>query len=366
MKKTIALLLSVLMLTAMLAGCGKTAPVETAPAAPAQQESAPAQEEPAPAEPEPVAAPEVTVSIGYENNPGENIDLAVNRWKELLEERSGGSIKVELYPSSQLGSKNDLIDQMIAGDSVITLGDGGAFIDRGVPDMAFMAAYGTFDTWDQVWKLIDSDWFADQCQQLEDVVGLKVLAANWIYGERHILATKPVRSLEDMKGLKLRVPTSSMHVTAFELMGASAVSMNLGEVYTALQQGVVDGLENPLSTLYNGKFQEVAKYLTLDGHSKATTMWFCGSQFFNSLTAEQQQWLIETAEEAGLYNNDLALAADGELLEKFKAEGVEIIELTDEEKATFLAPMKELFVSSEVAKNVSPDLYETVMAIIAG
>ncbi len=358
MKKTFALLLSVLMLVTILAGCGNATQDETS--------SVPAQQETGQAPSELATTPAVIVSVGYENNPGENIDLAANRWKELLEERSDGAMKIELYPSSQLGGKNDLIDQMIAGDSVITLGDGGAFVDRGVPDLAFMAAYGTFDTWDQVWKLIDSDWFEGQCQQLEDVVGVKVLAANWIYGERHILSTKPIRSSEDIKGLKLRVPTSSMHVTAFELMGASAVSMNLGEVYTALQQGVVDALENPLSTLYNGKFQEVAKYLTLDGHSKATTMWFCGTQFFNSLTVEQQKWLVETAEEAGLYNNELALNADDELIEKFKEEGVEIIELSNEEKEKFLAPMKELFVNSEIADTVSPDLYETVMKIING
>lgn len=308
----------------------------------------------------------VTISIGYENNPGENIDLAVNRWKELLEEKSNGTIKVDLYPSSQLGSKNDLIDQMIAGDNVITLGDGGAFIDRGVPDMAFMAAYGTFDSWDEVWNLVNSDWFDAQCKKLEENVGVKILAANWIYGERHILSSKPVRSLDDMKGLKIRVPTSSMHVEAFQLMGASSISMNLGEVYTALQQGVVDALENPLSTLYNGKFQEVAKYLTLDGHSLATTTWFCGTQFFNTLTEEQQQLLCETAQEAGLYNNELAMNADEELLQKFIDEGVEVIRLTDEEKEAFLTPMKDLFVNSETAKTVSPDLYETVMPIIKG
>ncbi|WP_066452503.1 C4-dicarboxylate TRAP transporter substrate-binding protein [Anaerotruncus rubiinfantis] len=360
MKKTLAILLSALMLVTLIVGCGGSDAAPSSSAAPAAPAAPAASSEAAP------AAPEVTLSIGYENNPGETIDLAANEWKRLLEERSGGTMKVELYPSSQLGSKNDLVDQMIAGDSVITLGDGGMFADRGVPDFSISVAYGVFDTWDQVWKLVDSDWFAEQSKQLEEKVGLKILAANWIYGERHILSTKPVRSLADMKGLKIRVPTANMHVVAFQLMDASSVSMNLGEVYTALQQGVIDALENPLSVLYNGKYQEVAKYLTLDGHSKATTTWFCGTTFYNSLTPEQQQWLCETAEEAGLFNNDLALASDAEMIEKFKAEGVEIIELTDAEKAEFLAPMKELFQSSEIAKTVSPGLYDTVMGIING
>ncbi|MBC7239973.1 MAG: C4-dicarboxylate ABC transporter substrate-binding protein, partial [Chloroflexi bacterium] len=91
--------------------------------------------------------------IGYENHPGEPVDLGCNHWKKLIEERSGGTIKVQLYPSSQLGSKNELIDQMLAGIPVITLADGAFYADRGVPDFGIVFGPYLFDSWDDCWKL---------------------------------------------------------------------------------------------------------------------------------------------------------------------------------------------------------------------
>ena len=128
--------------------------------------------------------------------------------------------------------------------------------------------------------------------------------------------------------------------------------MPLGDTYTALQQGTIDGVENPLPVLYNGKFQEVAKYLILDGHVKNFTTLVCGAQFFNSLTPEQQKMLLETCEEAGLYNNEKQAASEKEVLEKFRSEGVTIVEPSE----TVLAGFK----NNDFGW--SSGLYETVKA----
>lgn len=309
-----------------------------------------------------VSAPKdevVVIQAGYENNPGEPIDLAMHEWARLLEEKSGGSMKMDLYPSSQLGSKNDIIDQMIAGDSVITLADGAFYADRGVPDLGIVFAPYLFETWDEVWKLIESDWYAEQSDKLEEQ-GLKIIASNWIYGERHTLTTKPVRHVEDLKGMKIRVPNNKIQIKGFEVLGATATPMALGEVYTSLQQGTIDGLENPLPVLYNGKFQEVAKNLTLDGHVKNFTTWVCGSDFFNSLTEEQQTLLIETCEEAGLFNNDLQAEVFDETLQKFKDDGIEIIEVDIKEFQDASAS----FYTLPEFSDWTPGLYDTVKAVI--
>ena len=92
----------------------------------------------------------VVLRIGYENNPGEPLDVALNKWKQLVAEKSNGTMELELYPSSQLGSKNDLIDQMIAGEPVMTLANGAWYADRGVKDFGIMFAPYLFDNWDQV------------------------------------------------------------------------------------------------------------------------------------------------------------------------------------------------------------------------
>ncbi|TCQ05269.1 C4-dicarboxylate TRAP transporter substrate-binding protein [Serpentinicella alkaliphila] len=336
MKKTISILLVSLMILTLLIGCGRKEV----------------------AAPNPAEVKPVVIQIAYENNPGEPIDVTAIEWKRLIEERSNGSMKVELFPSSQLGSKNDLIDQMLAGDSVITLADGAFYADRGVPDFGIVFGPYIFDNWDQCWKLTESDWWQEQSDKLEEK-GLKLLASNWMYGDRHLLTTKPVKTVADVKGMKIRVPNNTIQVKGFEVLGATPTPMALGEVYTSLQQGTIDGLENPLPVLYNGKFHEVAKYLTLTAHVKNFTTWIGGVTFFESLTAEQQQILMETGTEAGIFNNNLQDKIKEDTLAKFKAEGVEVIEI---DLSEFQEVSKAFYSLPEFTAIWSPGLYDTVRA----
>lgn len=343
MKKIIALIVGLGMMTSMLTACGSSA----------KQNGGQSQNAADAGKTKPV-----TIQIGYENNPGEPIDLAVKKWKELVEQKSNGSMKVELFPSSQLGSKNDLIDQMIAGSPVITLADGTFYADRGVPDFGIAFGPYFFSSWDQVWKLTKSTWWKEQTDKLEQK-GLKMLTADWMYGERHTLTKKPVRTVQDLKGMKIRVPNNTIQIKSYEVIGAAPTPMALGEVYTALQQGVIDGVENPLSVLYNGKFQEVAKYLTLDGHIKNATTWITGTTFFKTLTPDQQKILMETGDEAGLYNNDLQKKVDEEMLQKFKEAGVEIINV---DVSKFAEASKAFYTLPEFTSKWSPRLYDKVQA----
>lgn len=300
----------------------------------------------------------VVIQIGYENNPGEPVDQALNKWKELLEAKSNGTMKIELYPSSQLGKKNDLIDQMMAGQPVITLADGAFYADRGVKDFGIVFGPYLFDNWDQCWKLTKSEWYDKQCKDLE-AKGLKIITSNWQYGARHTLTKNPVNTVEDLAGMKIRVPNNTIQVKGFEVLGAVPTPMALGDVYTALQQGTIDGLENPLPVLYNGKFQEVAKYLILDGHVLNFTTWVCGAEFFNSLTPEQQEMLVSTGNEAGVYNNELIAKSEAEVIEKFKAEGVTVVEPSPEVMKGFQDKAAPFYTLPEF-KDWSPNLFETV------
>lgn len=305
----------------------------------------------------PAKAGEITIQIGYENHPGEPIDEGAKEWKRLVEEMSKGTMKVELYPSSQLGTKNDIMDQMLAGDSVITLADGSFFAERGAPDFDISVAPYIVDSIDEFWKLLESGWWKEQEDILEKKAGMKLLAANWVYGTRHTLAIKPIRKVEDMAGMKIRVPNSPIFISTFEAMGAAPTPLPLGDVYTALQQGVVDGVENPLAVLYNGKFQEVAKYLTLDGHIILTTSWVCGADFFDSLTREQQEILVEAGRLAGIRNNQVVDEMTAKMLDMFRAEGVEIIEV---DTAPFRQATRKVYSDPRVVNKWTPGLYERI------
>lgn len=308
------------------------------------------------------SATAVEIQVGYENHPGEPVDLFCKEWKRLVEERSGGELTIELYPSSQLGNKNDIMDQMVAGDSVVTLADGAFFADRGIPDYSITFAPYLFASWDEAWRLFASDWHKEQEAKLEKQ-GIKLLIWNGIYGVRHTLTTKPVRKVEDLKGMKVRIPNNTMQIVGFEHLGATPTPLPLGDVYTALQQGVIDGVENPLTVLYNGRFHEVAKYLTLDGHIRNNVNWVCGTIFFDSLTPEQQKILVESGIEANKMLNEFAEKDNQEKVEQFRKEGVEIIEV---DIAEFKKASEGVYTDPRVAAKWTPGMVERVQAIIAG
>lgn len=305
------------------------------------------------------AADQVTLRVGYANNPGEPFDLGCQKWKELIEERSGGKFKMELYPSSQLGSKDDVMDQMVAGEPVATLTDGAFFYDRGVKDLGIVFGPFLFDNWDQAFKLNSSDWYKAQAKLVEEKAHLKIIGTDWRYGARHTLTTKPINKLSDFKGLKIRVPTNNIQIKGFEVLGATPTPMALGEVYTSLQQGTIDGVENPLAVLYNGKFQEVAKYLLLDGHVYNVTNLVVGTEFFNSLSADQQKLLIETCHDAGVYQNKIVEDIEAGLIEKFKAEGVTVLDPSPEFKKELVDASSKFYTLPDF-KDWTPGLYETV------
>ena len=310
-----------------------------------------------------VAAPRNDVKVlqvALENSLSEPIGQGVLKWKELVDERGDGSIRLEIYPDSQLGNKTDLLDQMLLGEPVMTMCDGAFAADYGIADMGITMGPFLFDNWDDCWKLIGTEWWKGELSKLEDV-GFKVLADNWAYGVRHILTTEPVETVDDLKGLQIRVPTNQVQSKGIAALGATPVGMSLGDVYTALQQGTIDGAENPLSTLYGRKHHEVAKYLILDGHVYSFTSWVCSIDWFNSLTPEQQNLLLTTGYEAGLFNNEIVEEQDQYYLDQMINEGVQVVYPSEEVLQGFKDKVVSFYEDGE-SLGWSPNLYDTVMA----
>ena len=300
----------------------------------------------------------IELQIGFENSISEPIGQGIEKWAELLEEASGGTMTITPYPDSQLGSKNELIDSMMLGEPVCTLADGAFYADYGVPDFGIVFGPFLFDSWDECWTLIESDWYDDQCAQLE-TKGLKILSSNWKYGARHTLTVSPVNTVDDLAGMKIRVPNNQIQSYGFDALGAVSTGMDLGDVYQALQTKTIDGAENPIATLYGRKLHEVAKYLILDGHVLNFTTWVCSADWFNSLTEEQQTWLVETGNEAGLYNNEVLDEQEEEYLQMMKDEGVTVVEPTEEVLQGF-KDKAQSFYDQGATFGWSDGLYDTV------
>ncbi len=144
------------------------------------------------------------------------------------------------------------------------------------------------------------------------------------------MTTREVNSPDDLNGMKIRVPNNSMSIGTFSVLGASPTPLPLGDMYASLQQGVIDGAENPLPVLAASKTHEVAKHLTLTGHTKIISPWVTGTDFMNSLPENLKEILRSTGEEAGEYAKEILAAEEARVLQDFKDQGVIINEIDQE------------------------------------
>lgn len=270
----------------------------------------------------PAFAADTTVRIAYENNPGEPADLVMHRWADLVAEASNGEVELELYPSSQLGAKKDVIEQAMLGVNVITIADVGFLTDYDADLGILFGPYLTDDA-AQLFKIYESDWFKEKDAKLQEQ-GIHIVISNYLYGTRQLLATKKIETPADMAGLKIRTPNNIMQIRAIEAMGGTATPMPLGDVYPALTQGTIDGVENPLPVLYGQKLHEQAKELSMISYLQNTSLWLGGQAYFDTLDPNVIEMLHETGREAGLYSQELAAKQDAKILEEMQAAGVNV------------------------------------------
>lgn len=270
-------------------------------------------------------AAEYTIKVAYENNPGEPVDKAVNEWAKLFAQKTGGKGELKLFPSSQLGSKKDVMEQMKLGSAIITIADGGFFADY-VPDFGILMGPYLGNDYKDIFKLAKTPWFDEMNTKLQ-AKGFRILTSNWLYGVRHMVTKKPVHTPADLKGLKIRVPNNRIQIDAMKTMGATPTPMPLAEVYPALTTGVIDGAENPIPVLYGQKHHEPAKYLILTGHLDNVSQWVTSQAYFEKLPADIKKALTESADEAGNFMTNIIQQAEKETIEKMKKEGVTVIEV---------------------------------------
>ncbi|QDL94371.1 C4-dicarboxylate ABC transporter (plasmid) [Paroceanicella profunda] len=271
----------------------------------------------------PAFAQSVTLKVAYENNPGEPVDMVMHRWKDLVHEASGGDVELELYPSSQLGAKQDVIEQALLGVNVVTIADVGFLTDYD-PDLGILFGPYLTDSPQQLFNIYGSDWFKQKDAELREK-GVHIVINNYLYGTRQLLANKPVETPADLEGMKIRTPNNIMQIRAIEAMGGTPTPMPLGDVYPALTQGVIDGVENPLPVLYGQKLHEQAKYLSMISYLNNTSLWLGGEAFFSTLDPAVVQMLHDTGYQAGLYSQELAASQDEKIIEDMKAQGVTVI-----------------------------------------
>ncbi len=264
--------------------------------------------------------------------------IGAEQFKKLVEEKSGGEMKVTIFPQAQLGGERDLAEGVRMGTiemSSVAAGNMAGF----VPELQVFGVPFLFQTREQVYAVLDGPVGKD----LADIMLGKgfVNLSIWEVGFRNITNnTRPVKTPEDMKGLKIRVQESKIWIEFMKRLGAIATPIPFGELNTALQQKVVDGQENPVATIYSMKFYEVQKYLSLTGHTYEPALVVANPKWFNGLDPKHQAILKEAAMEAAAFQRQKLADLDRERFDVIRKAGVEVEENPD--KAAFAKATEDL------------------------
>lgn len=272
-----------------------------------------------------VFAKPLEIMVAYSNQPGEPVDQAVHYWARILEKESGGQIKLKPFPSGQLGGEVVVAQQAKMGAPIIAISSYGALADL-IPDLGVINAPYVGSNVAQKITLVHSKPFTSLIDALQPK-GFHVVVPDFYYGTRELLAKRRATKPEAMNGVKIRVQNAKIARYWASSIGAVATPMPLSEAYTALSQGIVAGIENPVATLYGGRFYEQAKYLVMTNHDIHITPWIVGSAFWNTLSKEQQQLIRTTGRDMSAYGSELIQTTEKEYIEKLIAAGVEVIEV---------------------------------------
>ena len=245
----------------------------------------------------------VTLAVGNIQSMDDVATAALHRMSELAYEKSGGTITIEVFPASQLGSAISQIEAVSLGSQAMFQGSG-TWLATYVPDRGAAGMFFVFENRDHFINYVQSDLMADVEEQFRQELGITIVANNWLIAPRSMASTVPINTVEDLHGLRFRVPDIRAYLDSVNALGASPVQIAFGETYLAMIQGVVEVTEAPFDNLYTMNFYEAGQYIIMTEHIYDNYVVMVNEGIFNSLSANQQQALRDAAVEAGVFFND--------------------------------------------------------------
>ena len=272
---------------------------------------------------------QTTIKIGHVLNQDHSWNTCLVGFAEEVKAATSGRVQIQVFPSSQLGNEMDLIEglslQTIDGGLI-----GGGSFQSIEPKFGIEALPYAWPSHEAAYRALDGELGAQLLTLLgkRGIVGLSW----WENGFRHLTNnTRPVTKPEDMKGLKIRVTPDKMRLDTFKALGASPMPINFGELYTALQQGVVDGQENPFAIIYSSSFFEVQKYLSVTGHIWGSALLCVNSSVWGKLSKEDQETVMKLAAKWRDEQRRQTMEQEGKFLEMLKAKGMQVSNDVDKE-----------------------------------
>jgi len=334
--KKLVLTLMLISCLLVLAACG-----QNEPAAPAEGD---AQEE-----------QKAVIKIAHVEADTDTLQACGLLFKEYAEKESGGSIEVQLYPNSELGADRQATEAVALGTVQMAL-PGTATLTLYTPKFGICDMPFIFANTESAFQALDNELGAALNESLANT-GL-INLGYYLIGQRHVSNNiRPIHEPADMKGIDIRVMESPVYIGLFKTLGANPTPINFGELYTAMQQGTVDAEDNPASIVYTSKFYEVQKYYSLTGHTLSFGGVVINEKFFNGLSEKQQNIVKEGAKKFFVDEQRAMKLKDADsYLEKLKEEGMEINDITPENKKKFMDAVTPMY--EDFKKDIPQELFD--------
>lgn len=286
---------------------------------------------------------------------------ALEQFKADVEEQSAGSLEIQLFPSSQLGNQDETTEGVAMGTIEICNNASAAFeaFDNkfsifGIPFL--------FEDDEHVYSYYKSEMCQEMLENFRQTNNMKCLAF-FNEGFRTVWSMTPITTFEEFKGYKLRVPNVPSYIDMFDALGCNAIPLAMGDIYTGLQTGTVDGLEFPVAAVIQNKLVELTKYNTITNHTGSMQFLMINNEIFESLSENQQEILVECAAAAEEYGLELLAEDNGLQAKEAESYGVQTIELPPEELAKIQTAMEP--VVKKYTENIFTDEYIAAVRALA-
>ncbi len=267
-----------------------------------------------------------TLNINTALSTDDPMYIGLEALKAALEKRTGGKLQVKLFPGSQLGPDEAVLEQARAGASVAVLVDGGRLAPF-VKEFGILGAPYLADNFDELRKVVTSPMFEGWVKKLRDASGHQVFAFNWFQGDRHLLTNKPVKVPDDLKGVRMRTPGAPVWLETVRAMGATPTPMPWAEVYSALQLKAIDAAEAQHPAVWGSRLYEVVKHITKTSHFQLITGLVGSRAWYDKLPADMQAALREEALKAGDDASRATIASLAKYEAQMKEKGVTVAEI---------------------------------------
>ncbi len=344
MKKIISMILALSMCFS-LAACGSKAAEETAPADEAAAQS----------------DYKLVLKMSHVFAPNEALTIAMQEICDAIYERTNGAIEIQHYPQSQLPVYKDGLEQVVNGANFISVEDP-SYLGDYVADFNVLAGPMLVNSYDEYEYLIQSDVVKEMNARAAEK-GVHVINIGYIFGFRSMMTNKLIETPEDMKGLKIRTPGSELYVNTINCMGATATPMGFADTISAVQQGVVDGLEGTVDAYATNGSAEVAKQMALTKHLLGVCGVYINEDLWNSIP-EEYRVIIQEEFDAG-QKRMVQRISDGEAATMEKLENEMGITFNEVDSAAFRELVMPIYEEMEATKGTTPGLYQTFQDIIA-